>query len=66
MAMVTKEMFMRFVDAGENLAEVLKKQIQKGGIITNEVVLALNEYIIASNEIRDLKDNLNETDESLN
>lgn len=66
---ITKQAFIKYVDAGHELAEVLKKHIQKDGIITNEVVLALNEFIIASNEIKDLTDELsesNETNDTLN
>lgn len=63
---VSKRQFVRYVNAGHSLAELLKRNIQKDGLITNETVLALNEFIIASNEIKDLTDEVREDDKTLN
>lgn len=69
---ITKQAFMNYVNAGQDLAELLKKNIQKGGSITNETVLALNEFIISYNEIADLVNDIeaddddNETDPNFN
>ncbi len=57
---VTKEAFAKYVDAGHELAERVKKNIQKDRIISDETVLALNEFIIASNAVKDLTDKLND------
>lgn len=63
---ITKQAFIRYVDAGHNLAELIKKNIQKDGLITNETVLALNEFIISSNAVKDLTDELEEDNERFN
>lgn len=66
---VTKQAFMKYVNAAHDLAEAIKKNIQKNNLITQETVLALNEFTISANEIIDFLDDIestNETDESLN
>ncbi len=61
-AKVTKEAFIKYVDAGHDLAENIKRCIQKDGCIDNKTIIALNEFTIASNNIKDLTDELNESD----
>lgn len=62
----TKKAFVKYVDTATTLAELVKSNVQKDGIITNETVIALNEFIIASNAIKDLTDELHETDQKYN
>lgn len=59
---ITKEAFVKYVDTGHDLAENVKRNIQKDGCIDNKTVIALNEFIIASNNIQDLTDELHESD----
>lgn len=66
MSGISRAQFVRYVNAAHSLAELMKRNIQKDGIITNETVLALNEFIIASNDIKDLTDELRDPDETLN
>jgi hypothetical protein len=40
-----------YVNAAADLAELLKKAIKKDKKITNEIVVALNAFIIAANEV---------------
>lgn len=63
---ITKKHFIKYVDAAAALAESLKRDIQKDGLITNKTVLALNEFIIASNEIIDLTDGMRDPNTRLN
>lgn len=66
----TRRAFQKFVDAATDLAESVKRDIQHDGTIDDRTVNALNDYIIAMNELADLEENTyndeNETDESLN
>lgn len=59
---VTKKAFVRYVDAAADLADCIKRNIQKDSTIDDKTVLALNEFIIASNAVKDLTDELKETD----
>jgi hypothetical protein len=67
-----RQAFQNYVNAASDLAEAVKDNIQHEGIVTDETVLKLNAFIIASNEIADLPlhetdgNNDNETDDNLN
>lgn len=63
---VSKKQFIKYVDTAATLAESLKRDIQKDGLITNKTVLALNEFIIASNELVDLTDSIRDPNTKLN
>lgn len=62
----TKKAFIKYVDAATDLAESVKRNIIKNGIIDDETVLKLNEFIIASNHVKDVTDEVNESDPKLN
>lgn len=56
---LTKKALTKYINAAEDLAEHVKRNIQKDGCIDNKTVLALNNLIIAMNEIKDFTDDLN-------
>lgn len=62
--------FEKYVEAATILAESVKRNIVHEGVIDNETILKLNEFIIASNEIEDLLavlvDSNNENNGNLN
>lgn len=60
--MTTKELLQNYVNTAADLAETIKKDIQKDGRVSNKTVLALNQFIIAANELSDITNELNETD----
>lgn len=68
----TKRAFQKFVDAATDLAESVKRNIQKDGYIDDRTAKAVNLYIIAMNELANLQDEMleledeNETDQKLN
>lgn len=49
----------RYVNAATDLAESIKKDIQKGGKIDSKTVIRLNEFSIAANEVAYLIQELN-------
>jgi glycerate-2-kinase len=56
-----------YIDAGADLAESVKRNIQHNGIIDNETVLKLNDFIIAFNAVQDLlSETINDTNENDN
>lgn len=55
-----------YVNRASDLAEAVKKDIQKKGYISNKTVLALNAFIIAANNIKDLTDELDKINMELN
>lgn len=55
---ITRQALMKYVNSATDLAESVKRNITKSGIIDNKTVLALNEFIIASNAIADLTSQL--------
>jgi len=57
----TKQALKRYIDAAANLAELIKRNIQKDGCIDNKTVLALNEFVVASNEVADLTEQITAT-----
>jgi hypothetical protein len=65
-----KKIFQDYVNAGADLAESVKRNITKDGIIDDATVIALNDFIIATNAIADLQVDfdydINESDETLN
>lgn len=56
-----------YVDKASDLAENVRYDIQHNdGKISKNTVLALNAFIIAANQIKDLTDNLERTSNKLN
>lgn len=49
---------LKYFNSVAKLFDLLRKNIQKDGVITNASVLALNEAIIAENEIKELTEEL--------
>lgn len=49
----------RYVNTASDLAESLKRNIQKDRFIDDKTMLILNEFIIAANEISDMIEHLN-------
>lgn len=56
---ITKKAFAKYVNAAADLAESVRRNITKDGYIDEKTVLALNNLVIAANEITDLTDELN-------
>ncbi len=55
-----------YVNRASDLAESVRKDIQKRGYISERTVLALNSFITAANNIADLKDSLDSLISELN
>lgn len=55
-----------YVNRASDLAEAVKKDIQKKGYISQKTVNALNAFIIAANNIADMTEALNELIQDLN
>jgi hypothetical protein len=68
--MKAKQIFQNYVNAGADLAESVKRNIVKNGVIDDKTVVALNDFIIAINAMADLQIetdyDINEEDEKLN
>ncbi len=62
---VTKKQFQKYVDTAAALADAVKRDITKDGIITNRTILVLNEFIIASNDIADVIDSVRDPNSRL-
>ncbi len=70
----TKMLLAKYVDTASTLAESVKRNISHGkkhngdivAVIDDATVLALNEFIIASNEIKDLTDQLTLANNKIN
>lgn len=56
---LTKKNLAKYVNAATDLAESVKRNLTKDGCIDDKTVLALNEFVIATNEIIDFTDELN-------
>lgn len=65
-----KKVFQNYINAASDLAESVKRNIVHDGLIDDKTVNILNDFMIATNEMADLQDELdydiNETDETLN
>lgn len=63
----TQRALLAYVEKASELAEAVRKDIQaNNGAISNKTVLALNEFIIAANMIKDLTDVLEQDTIKLN
>lgn len=64
----TQLAFQKYVDAATDLAESVKRNIIKDGYVDDKTVNLLNNFFIATNEMANLQDELNddinESDES--
>lgn len=58
-----KSAFITYVNAAEDLAQAIKENIQHGGKILPETVAALNRFIIASNTVKDMTDEIKRTEQ---
>lgn len=56
---LSKKDIQNYVDKSSNLAENVKRNVMHGGMVDDKTVLALNEFIIAANNIQDLIAELN-------
>lgn len=63
---VTKRALAQYVNKAQDLAESIKRNIVKDGIVDDKTILALNAFIIASNAISDLQEDLKLTNMKLN
>lgn len=55
-----------YVNRASDLAEAVRLDIQKKGYISTKTILALNAFIVAANNIKDLTEQLDIINESLN
>lgn len=55
-----------YANTAADLAESVKRNIQHGGIVDDTTILALNDFIIAANEVSDLLETLNQKNQTLN
>jgi hypothetical protein len=66
----TKKALINYVNTASDLADSVKNDIVHDGVVTDETVIKLNKFIIASNAIQDLYEELSkdpkEENENLN
>jgi hypothetical protein len=62
----TEVQLAEYFEKAADLAEHVKRDIQKGQEITEKNIIALNQFIIAANAITDLTTNINRRNMSLN
>lgn len=56
-----------YVDKASDLAEAIRHDVQhNNGAISNKTILALNAFVIAANQIKDLTDTLEQSTTKLN
>ena len=55
----TKQALMEYANTAADLAESVKRNIIKDRVIDDKTIIALNMFIIASNAVKDLIDELN-------
>lgn len=48
---LAKKAFVDYINAASDLAESVKDDIKKSGVISDETVLALNAFLIATNAV---------------
>lgn len=61
-----KRMFANYINAARDLAESIKRDIQRDGKITNSTVLALNAFIISTNATQDITNEITNDTQVLN
>ena len=69
-----KKLFQAYVDAATDLAESVKRNIVKNGMIDDKTVIKLNNFMIATNNLAEMQDDdvdyetddENESDPTLN
>lgn len=62
----TKQNLILYVNAATDLAETLRRAIQRGGTIDDKTILALNNFVIAANNIKDVTDEIKKDEIKLN
>lgn len=65
MTLTRKEM-LQYTNSAEALADSVKRDIQKDGIISTKSILALNDFVIAANLIADIIEQLKAPNKKLN
>ena len=55
-----------YVDTAANLAEAIKRDLQKTGKISQKTILALNAFIVAANDVESLFEPLNQISKNIN
>jgi len=55
-----------YVDTAANLAEAVKRDLQKTGKISQKTILALNAFIVAANDVESLLEPLNQMNKVIN
>lgn len=62
----TPKLLAEYVNAASDLADAVREAVRKDAKINNKIVLALNAFIIAANNIQYLTDELNKVNTKLN
>jgi len=62
----TQKLLADYVNAASDLAEAVRKNIQHDGKVNIKTVEALNTFIIAANNVKDLTDELEKVNTKLN
>lgn len=61
-----KKLFQQYVDAATDLAESVKRNITKNGVIDDKTVNKLNDFMIATNNLASMSDDEIESDSGEN
>lgn len=61
-----KKAFQKYVNSAADLAESVKRNITKDGIIDDKTVNLLNKFIIATNELANLQEDMLDLEEDEN
>ncbi len=62
----TKKLFQTYINAATDLAESVKRNIQTDGYVDDKTVNHLNDFMIATNKLADLQDDMVDLDSELN
>lgn len=62
----TKQLLANYANKAADLAEAIKRDLQKGGVITKKTELALKDFVIAANMVDDMINAVKEGTVALN
>ncbi len=62
----THQLLAEYVNCASDLADAVREAVRKDAKINNKIVLALNAFIIAANNIQDLTNELQKINTKLN
>lgn len=62
----TRQALAEYANKAADLAEAVKRNLSKDSKIDDKTILALNAFVIAANNVKDLTDQLNEGKVTLN